>query len=126
MGGGATLGTTTIEYDDGGYSGAIGPGEDLEALYLARGDRVHSYNPRNQVSARLHKTIDENLIVNRILSNSKSNFFKRDPANEENLEDRMRIFEDEIIKRIKIIQNFVKNMDGKINRIKVSQKQNTV
>jgi esterase/lipase len=78
------------------------------------------------VSARLHKTIDENLIVNRILSNSKSNFFKRDPANEENLEDRMRIFEDEIIKRIKIIQNFVKNMDGKINRIKASQKQNAV
>ncbi len=78
------------------------------------------------MSARLHKTIDENLIVNRILSNSKSNFFKRDPANEENLEDRMRIFEDEIIKRIKIIQNFVKNMDGKINRIKASQKQNAV
>lgn len=30
----------------------------------------------------------------------------------------MRIFEDEIIKRIKIIQNFVKNLDGKVSRLK--------
>lgn len=30
----------------------------------------------------------------------------------------MRIFEDEIIKRIKIIQNFVKNLDAKVIRLK--------
>lgn len=100
----------------------------MEAHYLVRGlgggaNRVHSYNPRNQVSARLHNTIDENLIVNRILSNSKSNFFRRDGGADENQEDRMRIFEDEIIKRIKIIQNFVKNMDGKVNRMRANQKQ---
>lgn len=35
----------------------------------------------------------------------------------------MRIFEDEIIKRIKIIQSFVKGMDGKINRVRQKQKQ---
>jgi hypothetical protein len=36
----------------------------------------------------------------------------------ETIEDKMRIFEDEIIKRIKIIQNFVKNMDGKVKQLK--------
>ena len=30
----------------------------------------------------------------------------------------MRIFEDEIIKRIKIIQSYVKTIDGKVNRMK--------
>lgn len=35
---------------------------------------------------------------------------------EETMDERMRIFEDEIIKRIKIIQNFVKTLDKKVNR----------
>jgi len=120
-GGAATLGTPTIEYDDPGsmmYGGAYG--EDMEAQYYGRGaPRVASYNPRNQISARLHRTIDENLLVNRILSNSRYNFFKRENVDEA-IEDRMRIFEDEIIKRIKIIQNFVKNMDGKVNRLRAA------
>ena len=75
------------------------------------------------MSARLHKTIDENLLVNRILSNSRNNFFKRENGGlDEAAEDRMRIFEDEIIKRIKIIQNFVKNMDTKVNRLRAASK----
>lgn len=41
---------------------------------------------------------------------------------EETLDHRMRIFEDEIIKRIKIIQSFVKTMDSKINRLKAAQR----
>jgi hypothetical protein len=126
-GGVATLGTTTIEYDDPSsmiYGGGV-YGEDMEAQYFGRGaPRVASYNPRNQVSSRLHKTIDENLLVNRILSNSRNNFLKRENGGlDEATEDRMRIFEDEIIKRIKIIQNFVKNMDGKVNRLRAAQKQ---
>lgn len=54
------------------------------------------------------------------MSGSKLNFKKGDASTilEENLEDRMRIFEDEIIKRIKVIQSFVKNMDGKVNRLR--------
>lgn len=36
----------------------------------------------------------------------------------------MRIFEEEIIKRIKIIQNFVKSMDGKVKQIRAQQKHN--
>lgn len=75
------------------------------------------------MSARLHKTIDENLLVNRILSNSRNNFFKRENGGfDEAVEDRMRIFEDEIIKRIKIIQNFVKSMDNKVNRLRAASK----
>jgi uncharacterized coiled-coil protein SlyX len=35
---------------------------------------------------------------------------------DEGMEDRIRIFEDEIINRIKIIQSFVKNLDGKVKR----------
>ena len=56
------------------------------------------------------------------MSGSKNNFRRDHALNEESVDDRMRIFEDEIIKRIKIIQNFVKNMDGKVNRMKASQK----
>ena len=41
------------------------------------------------------------------------------------MNERMRIFEDEIIKRIKIIKIFVKNLDGKISRIRNSGKKNS-
>jgi hypothetical protein len=41
------------------------------------------------------------------------------------MDHRMRIFEDEIIKRIKIIQNFVKTMDGKVNRLRAGQQRTT-
>ena len=69
----------------------------------------------------MHKTIDENLLVNRILSNTRNNFYKRENGGLDDAgEDRMRIFEDEIIKRIKIIQNFVKNMDTKVNRLRAA------
>lgn len=60
--GSGTLGTTTIEYDEGL--------DDVE--YLLKNSRVHSsYNPRNQLSQRLHKTIDENVVLNRLLSANK-------------------------------------------------------
>lgn len=39
------------------------------------------------------------------------------------MEERMRIFEDEIIKRIKIIQNFVKNLDSKVSKIRNSSRR---
>jgi len=41
------------------------------------------------------------------------------------MDHRMRIFEDEIIKRIKIIQSFVKTMDGKVNRLRAGQQRTT-
>lgn len=71
------------------------------------------------MSQRLHRTIDENLHANRVLSAGKGYYNRReeDFSGGESMDDRMRIFEDEIIKRIKIIQNFVKNMDGKVNRV---------
>lgn len=34
------------------------------------------------------------------------------------MEDRQRIFEDEIIKRIKVIQSFIKNLDSKFNKFR--------
>ena len=80
----------------------------------------------------MHKTIDENLIVNKILSARKANSYNRIGGHldsigggvigDETIEDRMRIFEDEIIKRIKIIQNFVKNLDGKLKTLKSQSK----
>jgi hypothetical protein len=89
------------------------------------GSRVHSYNPRNQVPSRFHKTIDENVILHRIMSTGKLGGLNRNQlllggggiSTEETLEDRILIFEDEIIKRIKIIQSFVKNLDGKVKRL---------
>jgi hypothetical protein len=69
----------------------------------------------------MHKTIDENMIFNKIMSARKLYPQNAGKDDEETLDHRMRIFEDEIIKRIKIIQNFVKTMDGKINRLKSSQ-----
>ena len=96
-----TLGTTTIEYEDA--NSARGYGEDIEYFVKAGvGSRVHSYNPRNQIGQRLHKTIDENVIMNRLMSANK-NGFRRESHLDESAEDRMRIFEDEIIKRIKVI-----------------------
>jgi len=77
------MGTTTIEYEDNGsalgFFPATSQGEDIEAhqIYAKQpltGGRVRSYNPRNQVSSRLHKTIDENLIVNRIISARKGGY----------------------------------------------------
>lgn len=74
------MGTTTIDYEENGsalgFFPATSQGEDIEAhqIYAKQpltGGRVRSYNPRNQVSSRLHKTIDENLIVNRIISARK-------------------------------------------------------
>lgn len=56
------------------------------------------------------------MIINKIINSNR----QRKPADtlcEESLDERMRIFEDEIIKRIKIIQNFVKMMDGKVKKI---------
>lgn len=41
-------------------------------------------------------------------------FFNREP--QEGLEERIRIFEDEIINRVKLIQNFVKSLDGRVRR----------
>ena len=132
---GGNLGTTTIEYDDHTQSSALGffpagaaggsiyiPGnEDLESALLKNGGRVRSMNPRSQFSQRMHKTIDENMIFNKIMSARKLYPQNAGKEEEETLDHRMRIFEDEIIKRIKIIQNFVKTMDGKINRLKASQ-----
>jgi len=114
---GAT-GTTTIEYED---SSALGFGEDFESQYIIKnGGRLRSFHPRNQVSSRLTKTIDENLILNRMVAGTKQ--MLRREGLEESVEDRMRIFEDEIIKRIKVIQSFVKNLDGKVNRLRANQK----
>jgi len=55
------------------------------------------------------------------MSANKSGY-RRDTHQDESLDDRMRIFEDEIIKRIKVIQSFVKNLDGKVKRIRANQK----
>ena len=68
MNGAATAGTTTIEYDDGVSNSAtfLAGGEDPEAHYIVKNNRVHSYNPRDRISSRLHKTIDDNLIINRL------------------------------------------------------------
>ena len=55
------------------------------------------------------------------MSANKSGY-RRDTQKEQSLDDRMRIFEDEIIKRIKVIQSFVKNLDGKVKRIRANQK----
>jgi hypothetical protein len=63
-------------------------------------------NPRgSQFSQRMHKTIDENMIFNKIMSSRKQTNANGNGAKEEeeSLDHRMRIFEDEIIKRIKII-----------------------
>ena len=55
-----------------------------------------------------------------MLSSRKGGYNQRTSIDHdgETIEDKMRIFEDEIIKRIKIIQNFVKNMDGKVKQLK--------
>ena len=95
--------------------------EDIEAQ-LVKNARVRSMNPRSQFSQRMHKTIDENLIFNKVISGRKHYAGQGSgKEDEETLDHRMRIFEDEIIKRIKIIQNYVKTMDGKINRMKAGQ-----
>lgn len=70
-----TFGVSTIEYDDPGYGvglyNHIG-GEDLEAHFVVKEKgRLPTFNPRNQVSTRLHKTIDENLMMNRMMSGKK-------------------------------------------------------
>ena len=45
--GSGTLGTTTIEYDDGQNAG-VGIGGALDDVeYLIKNSRVHSFNPRN-------------------------------------------------------------------------------
>jgi hypothetical protein len=113
---GGTLGTTTIEYEDHGSSSALGffptgpagpstlyvaGSEDLESHLLKNGNRIRSVNPRSQFSQRMHKTIDDNMIFNKVMmSGRKATNGKEE---EETLDHRMRIFEDEIIKRIKII-----------------------
>ena len=122
-GGAATLGTTTIEYEDAGSALGFGPGEDLESHFVNKiGSRVHSYHPRNHQlgSSRINKTIDENVLLNKIVVGTR-NMLRNEGV--ETMEDRMRVFEDEIIKRIKIIQSFVKNMDGRVNRMQANQKQ---
>jgi len=58
------------------------------------------------------RTIDEGLNYHKDLVKNQRTVF------DEELEERQRIFEDEIIKRIKIIQSFVKNLDAKFNKIK--------
>ncbi len=112
MGGGpGTHGTTTIEYDDPTTSSAIGfypaapylpngglAPEDLESQLLHKAARVRSYN-RVGPNSRLHKTIDENMILKKVLSARKTH----QEEEGDTLDHRMRIFEDEIIKRIKII-----------------------
>lgn len=116
-----TLGTSTLEYEDA--NSARGYADDIEYIVKGLGNRVHSYNPRNQLGQRLHKTIDENVIMNRLMSANK-NGFRRESHQDETVEDRMRIFEDEIIKRIKVIQSFVKTLDGKVKRMQANQKGN--
>ena len=61
--------------------------------------------------------------MNRLMSANK-NGFRRESHQDETVEDRMRIFEDEIIKRIKVIQSFVKTLDGKVKRMQANQKGN--
>ena len=115
--GGGTIGTTTIEYDDHGSSSALGffpagaqngiyiaGAEDLESNILKNG-RVRSVNPRSQFSQRMHKTIDDNMIFNKVISGRKHYAPQGGGGKEEDesIDHRMRIFEDEIIKRIKII-----------------------
>lgn len=56
-------------------------------------------------------------MLNRLLSAKK----QRPAQQEESLDDRMRIFEDEIIKRIKVIQSFVKGLDGKVKRLRANR-----
>ncbi len=107
-----TRAPVTLEYDDGGQA-------DESEYIVKSGGRGHSYNPRNNLGARLHQTIDDNILINRVAAGVRGIYQNRA---DESAEDRMRIFEDEIIKRIKIIQNFVKNMDVKYNRLKTSIK----
>ncbi len=81
-GGVGTIGTTTIDYDDRGSSSAlgffptgngansgiyIGGAEDLES-HILKNARIRSLNPRSQFSQRMHKTIDENMIFNKVVS----------------------------------------------------------
>lgn len=82
-------------------------------------------NPRSQFSQRMHKTIDENMIFNKVVSARKNYPPQAGKDEEESMDHRMRIFEDEIIKRIKIIQSFVKTMDGKVNRLRAGQQRTT-
>jgi adenylate kinase family enzyme len=67
------------------------------------GHRGQSLDPKGAPGQRdqsLHRTIDDNLILNKMIHRSQQ---KRDREYEETMNDRMRIFEDEIIKRIKVI-----------------------
>ena len=82
-GGVGTIGTTTIDYDDRGSSSALGffpsgnganagiyigaGAEDLES-HILKNARIRSLNPRSQYSQRMHKTIDENMIFNKVVS----------------------------------------------------------
>lgn len=102
----------------------MGGAEDLES-HILKNARVRSLNPRSQFSQRMHKTIDENMIFNKVISGRKNYAPQAGKDEEESMDHRMRIFEDEIIKRIKIIQNFVKTMDGKVNRLRAGQQRTT-
>lgn len=76
------------------------------------------YIQANKLAAR-GKSQNANKKMLRTLDDSVNH--QNDVTFNEPIEDRMRIFEDEIIKRIKIIQNFVKTLDGKLKRIDSSK-----
>ena len=79
-------------------------GEDIEAHYVQANNlqsRGRSYNPRSNAPSKLLRTLDDNINAapsfNRALQNKSYIAFA------DEMEDRQRIFEDEIIKRIKVI-----------------------
>jgi hypothetical protein len=64
------------------------------------------------VQSKLMRTIDDGVAYHKDLVKNQRTAF------DDELEERQRIFEDEIIKRIKVIQSFVKNLDSKFSRFK--------
>eukprot|EP00347_Sterkiella_histriomuscorum_P007377 403349172 len=90
--------------------------EDIEAHYVQANhlqNRGRSQNSRP--GGVLLRTIDDNLQQHRdVLKNQKQVF-------DYEMEERQRIFEDEIIKRIKIIQNYIKSLDSKFTKFREKQ-----
>ncbi len=95
--------------------------EDIEAHYIQANNlqsRGKSYNPRSNVPTKLLRTLDDN--VNAAPSFQRAQQDRSYLAFSDEMEERQRIFEDEIIKRIKVIQSFIKNLDAKFNKFRGS------